>query len=170
MNIAKYFQEHLFWRKSAYSCFWSDVRKRLFRTFFLDSCFQKHSELLILQKTQLLWNQSFKQNLTHMTSQCWTESIFGDTVYLCYCKFRLVTPPWWGLRGQKNFILTTLDHWKRHFREQNYMKNYFYLLKSTNSTKTTSQRCWRNIIWTDFFGHPYQSNGIKTRLGLPVPL
>ena len=25
-----------------------------------------------------------------------------------------------------------------------------------------------NIIWADFFGRSYQSNGIKTRLGLPV--
>ena len=24
--------------------------------------------------------------------QCRTQSIFGDTVYWCYCKFRLVTP------------------------------------------------------------------------------
>ena len=40
-----------------------------------------------------------------------------------------MTRPWWGLRGWKFFILITLDCWKRHFREKNYMKNYFYLLK-----------------------------------------
>ena len=34
--------------------------------------------------------------------QCQTQSIFGDTIYWCYCKFRLVTPPWWELRG-RNF-------------------------------------------------------------------
>ena len=97
--------------------------------------------------------------------QCRTQSIFGDTVYLCYCKFRLVTPSWWGLRRRRFLILTTLDRWKRHFWEQNYIENYFYLLKSTKSTKTTSQKCWRNIIWANFFGRPYWSNGIKTRLG-----
>ena len=91
---------------------------------------------------------------------------------MCYCKFRLVTPlpplpPWWGLRGQKILILTTLDCWKRHFQKQNYIENYFYLLKSTKSTKTTSQKCWRNIIiWGDLFGCPYQPNSIKTCLGL----
>ena len=79
-----------------------------------------------------------------------------------------MTPPWWGLREQKFLILTTLDCWKRHFREQNYIENYFYLLKSTKSTKTTSQKCWRNIFWVDFFGCPYWSNDIKTGLGLPI--
>ena len=47
----------------------------------------------------------------------------GDTVHSCYCKFRLMTPPWWGLTGQRFLILTTLDRWKRHFREQNYIEN-----------------------------------------------
>ena len=63
------------------------------------------------------------------------------------------------------YILIILDRWKRHFREKNYIENYFYLLKST---KTTSQKCWRNIIWADFFWRPYRANGIKTRLGSPV--
>ena len=103
-----------------------------------------------------------------MQRQCQTQSIFGDTVYSCSCIFRLVTPPWLGLRVRKFLILTTLDRWKRHFREQNYIENYFYLLKSTKSTKTTSQKCWRNIIWVDFFGRAYRSNGIKTLLGSPV--
>ena len=102
-----------------------------------------------------------------MQRQCQTQSIFGDTVYSCSCKFRLVTPPWLGLRVRKFLILTTLDRWKRHFREQNYIENYFYLLKSTKSTKTTSQKCWRNI-WANLFGRPYWSNGIKTRLGSPM--
>ena len=86
--------------------------------------------------------------------QCRTQSIFGDTVYLCYCEFRLVTLPWWELRGQKLLILTTLDCWERHFREQNYIENYFYFIKSTKSTKPTPQKCWRNIIWADFFLAP----------------
>ena len=64
----------------------------------------------------------------------------------------------------------SLDRWKRHLREQNYIKNYFYLLKKTKITKTTFQKCWRNIIWADFFGHPYRSNCIKTRLGSPVKI
>ena len=28
--------------------------------------------------------------------QCWTQSIFGNTVYSCYCKLRLVTPRGWS--------------------------------------------------------------------------
>ena len=83
---------------------------------------------------------------------------FGDTVYLCYCKLGLVIPPlppspqWWGLRRRKFLLLITLYCWKRHFREKNDIENYFYLLKSTESTKTTSQKCWTNIIWTDILG------------------
>ena len=100
--------------------------------------------------------------------QCRTQSIFGDTNYSCYCKVRLVTPlPHHGDWGDKNlwFILITLDRWKRHFPEKNYIENYFYLLKKTKSTKTTSQKCWRNIMWADFFGHPYRTNSIKTLMG-----
>ena len=111
-----------------------------------------------------------RQHLKQKNRQCQTQSIFGDTIYSCYCKFRLLTPPphWWGLRGWNFLIVTTLDFWKRYFRDHNCIGNYFYLLKSTKSTKTTSQKCWRNIIWADFFGHPYWSNGIKTCLGSPV--
>ena len=47
------------------------------------------------------------------------------------------------------FILTTLDRWKRHFREQNYIENYFYLLKVLKVLKLVSK-------------------SIKTRLGSPV--
>ena len=54
--------------------------------------------------------------------------------------------------------------------EKNYIENYFYLLNSTKSTKTTTQKCRRNIIWVDFFGCPYCTNGIKTRLGLLLDL
>ena len=78
-------------------------------------------------------------------------------------------PPWWGLRGRKFLILITLDRWKRNFPEKNYIENYFCLLKSTTSTKTASQKCWRNIIQANFFGRPYRTSGIKTRLGSPMP-
>ena len=43
--------------------------------------------------------------------------------------------------GWTFLILITLDHWKKHFREKNYIENYFCLLKSTKTTKTTSQKC-----------------------------
>ena len=76
-------------------------------------------------------------------------------------------PTWWGLRGWKFLILITLDCWKRYFQERNYIENYFYLLKST---KTTSQIFWRNIIWADFFGYPFCTNGIKASLGLPLTM
>ena len=103
----------------------------------------------------------------HNTCQCWTESIFGDSVYSCYCKLWLVpVPPWWEQMKWKFLILITLDCWKRHFWEKNYIGNYFHLLKST---KTTSQKCWKNIIWVDCFGWWYCTNGIKTCLCLLVP-
>ena len=69
--------------------------------------------------------------------QCWPQSIIGDTVHLCYCKFRLVTckaplPPE-GLRGWKFLILITPDSWKRHFWENNYIElfinTFIYILK-----------------------------------------
>ena len=42
-----------------------------------------------------------------------------------------------GAEGKKifDFDNPTLDRWKRHFREKSYIENYFYLLKSTKSTK-----------------------------------
>ena len=71
-----------------------------------------------------------------------------------------------GAEGTKVLILMTLSRWKRHFGKKNYIENYFYLLERTKSTKT--QKCWRNIIWADFFGRPYCTSGIKTRLGSAV--
>ena len=115
--------------------------------------------IVALEKARLLWKRLVKQssNLASFCSywinddgkwlmQCRIQSIFWDTLYSCYCKLRLVNPPWWGLRG----------------------RNYFYLLKSTKSTKTTSQKCWRNIIRVDFFGRPYHTNGIKDTIPLTV--
>ena len=43
-----------------------DFTKWLFRTLFLDSCFQSNSDSLILQTHQLLLNQSFKHNSVYM--------------------------------------------------------------------------------------------------------
>ena len=90
--------------------------------------------------------------------------VYLGILFSCYCKLRLVTPHG-GAEGMNIFYLITLDCWKRHFREENCIQNYFYLLKSTKSIKTTSQKCWRNIIWADFFGRSYRTNGIKTCLG-----
>ena len=87
--------------------------------------------------------------------QCWPQSIFGDTIHLCYCRLRLVTrksPLMVGAEGRKIFDFDNLDHWKRHFQEKNYIENYFYLVKSTKSTKITSQKFWRNIFGQIFWG------------------
>ena len=62
------FLEHLFRRTSAYGCFWNDFSKWLFRTFFLESPFQHHPDLVILHKYQSLLKQSFKHNSVHMPS------------------------------------------------------------------------------------------------------
>ena len=53
-----YFKEHL--RTAT-----SDFRKWLFKTFFLDSHFQNHLDLAILQKYQSLLNESFKYKSVH---------------------------------------------------------------------------------------------------------
>ena len=62
-----------------------------------------------------------------LSNHCRTQSIFWDTIYSCHCKLRLVTPrpPLWGLSGRKFLILITLDRWKMHFRENNFIENYF---------------------------------------------
>ena len=65
VNIAK-FQKTPILKKSAYGCFWSDLRKWLFRAFFLVSRFQNHAGLVILQKYQPLSNHSFKHNLAYI--------------------------------------------------------------------------------------------------------
>ena len=49
VNIGK-FLKNLFWRTSAQACFWRDFRKWLIMTFFLENRFQKHPDLVILQK------------------------------------------------------------------------------------------------------------------------
>ena len=51
--LAKYFVKYLFWRTSAYSCFWTGFAKLLFKTFIMDNCFQNHPDLVILQTYQL---------------------------------------------------------------------------------------------------------------------
>ena len=56
INIGKFLKK-LFWRTSAYACFWRDFRKRLIKTFFLERHFQNHPDLVILQKYQSLSNQ-----------------------------------------------------------------------------------------------------------------
>ena len=105
----------------------------------------------------LLWNVNEIE--IHMC-QCQTESTFGDTVYLCYCKLRLMTAPrhggGWG--DEKLLILITLDCWKRHFWEKNYIESYFYLLKSTKSTKTTSQKYYLGrFFWVPIPHKQYQN-------------
>ena len=61
VNIAKF----LMLSCESYGCFWSDLRKWLLRTFFLDGCFQNYPDLLILQKYQPLSN-SFKHKLAYI--------------------------------------------------------------------------------------------------------
>ena len=73
-----------------------------------------------------------------------------------------------GAEGTKIFDFDNPRSLEKAFREKNYIENYFFLLKSTKSIKTTSQKCWINIIWADLFGRPYRTNGIKARLGLLV--
>ena len=58
MKILQYFQES--------TCF--KVFFELFKSFFLDSGFQNLPDLLLLEKYQLLSNQSFKYNSAHIPS------------------------------------------------------------------------------------------------------
>ena len=61
-SCCEIFAKHLFWKTSAYGCFWTDITKWLIGTLFLDSRFQNHLDSVILQKYQLLSNQSFKHD------------------------------------------------------------------------------------------------------------
>ena len=122
---------------------------------------------------------SFKYIINHAnfalsTSSFYTPGLIHYMTWIVRAKGRLEaqilllqvnnygTPPPFPFRAQKLLILITLDRCKRHFWEKNYIKNYFYLLKKTKSNKTTSQKCWRNIIWVDFFGHPYCTNSTQS--------
>ena len=121
---------------------------------------QNHTKLSVTEKRI--------NGAKYLTWQCRTQSIFGDTVYSCYCKFKLLTPPpWWGLRGRKFLILTTLDRWKRHFREQNYIENCFYLLKSTKHTKTTSKNV-EEILYGGIFWAPIPVKRYQNTSGVVV--
>ena len=81
--ILRNFLEHLFWRTTAYSWFWSDFRKWLFRTFFLDNRFQNHADLGTLPKYQSLSSQGFKQNWVNMPSLKLTPKIFFNLGFVC---------------------------------------------------------------------------------------
>ena len=59
VNIGK------FLRTPTYGCFWRDFRKWLFRTYFLNSRFQKHPDLAILQKYQSLLKYILKNTFFH---------------------------------------------------------------------------------------------------------
>ena len=110
--ILRTFYEHLFWRTSAYGSSWSDLRKWLFRTFSMNSRFQNHPDLVILQKYKSLSNQSIKHNLAHIIPYnqhlrflfnpgfvCWSLMITTGKVNACsdwtycslwsYMKFRV---------------------------------------------------------------------------------
>ena len=60
ISKSPHFEEHL----TAYDCFWSDFRKGLYRAFFLDSRFQNHPNLVILQKNQPFSNHGFNPFMT----------------------------------------------------------------------------------------------------------
>ena len=75
-----------------------------------------------------------------------------------------------GTEGMKIFDFDNIRSLEMALSGKELRQNYFYLLKSTKTTKTTSQKCWRNIIWADFLRRLYDINGIKTRLGSPVSL
>ena len=68
LTSCEIFAKHLFWKTSAYGCFWTDSTKWWFGTLFLDSRFDNLPDSVILQKHQSFSNQSFKHNLEHMPS------------------------------------------------------------------------------------------------------
>ena len=88
---------------------------------YLAVAFQRKSYQILLNEKKIY------NGLKTQCNQWRPQSIFGDTVHSCYCKLRLViceAHPSWGLRGRKFLILITLDRWKRHFREKNYIENF----------------------------------------------
>ena len=68
---------------------------------------------------------------------CQTQSIFGDTVYLCYCKFRLVTPHGGGLEDCIKTHLGSLVI---------YMNNFIFLIYWMLTLKNAyfSFTCFKN--------------------------
>ena len=64
------------------------------------SCHIYHSKKSIPYSQAFRFNRICSENIFfNNRCQCRTQSIFWVTVYLRYCKPRLVNPPWWGLRG-----------------------------------------------------------------------
>ena len=73
-----------------------------------------------------------------------------------------LSPQWWGLRGWKFLILTTLDCWKKHFGEKNYIELQFtsiYLLK------LYLKNVEKILFGWIFLWHPYRTNSIKNMSG-----
>ena len=71
-----YFEEHL--RTAA-----SELILGLFRTSFLDSRFQNHHDLVILQKYESLSNQGFKRNSVHMPTLNLTLRFLLKIGFIC---------------------------------------------------------------------------------------
>ena len=89
------------------------------------------------------------QKYTRVNYSAEPRVYLGITSTRVTVNLRLVTPsrppfpiPWWGLRGGKFLILITLDRWKRHFREKNYIEKVLKLL-----LKNVEER----LFWRIFF-------------------
>ena len=68
-----------------------------------------------------VWTFLSSSSEPNITYQCQTQSIFGDTVYSCYCKRRLVTPPTLPSRVAEGMEIFDFDNprsLERHFRKR----------------------------------------------------
>ena len=126
------------------------IGKSLWRNWTVNPCAS-----IVGWKALLIMSYILANSLT-WHDHCRTQSIFGDTVYLCYCKLRLVTPlppflPMTGLRGRKIFsILVTLE----------VLKVLKLLLKNVEEI----------LFGQIFFGCLYSTNSNKACLGSPVTI
>ena len=77
------------------------------------------------------------------SQQCRTKGIFGDTIYSCYCKLRLVIPPPLPVVGAEGMKMFDFDHSRsleKTLSGKELNQKLLLLTKSTKSTKTTSQK------------------------------
>ena len=80
------------------------------------------------------------------SQQCRTKGIFGDTIYSCYCKLRLVISPFplplplAGAERMKMFDFDNSRSLEKALSGKELNQKLLLLTKSTKSTKTTSQK------------------------------
>ena len=127
----------------------------MFRTFSLDSHFQNHPDLVILQKYQSLSNQSFKHNSTHIPFLNLTSSFLLNLGFACSSLtvttekanvWRLSTPCF-----QSNYIKAFVLHEWAELSPKFFFSRYYVTVCCKSWTDLSKSLLWIFAKWRAIF-------------------